>query len=186
MASSSPKSPLLPSALDLHMPLAVLEYTLPNASRKLYRQVQFLISKFIVQNNQVLLERHDLLLGICDEVKSLSVRCASREEYRQLLECIIESLRVQTLSLSNAKVYNAVIVQDALVKNCDYVVHCVIGRVRNMKTLSKVARRHFALGGIADKEVAYFIADALQAWGEAFEPREDLFPTIPCIYRVNP
>lgn len=182
---ASPKSSLFPSDLDFHIPTSVLEFTLPYTVRKLYQEIQALVGQFIQQNNQLLLERHDLLLRICDEINGLQTRCPSYAEYEQLLECIVESLRVLLLSASNNRVYNAVIVQDALVKNCSYLVRSVIGGLKNMRTLSKVALRHLAFGGVADAELAYFIADVLQAWGEAFEPTEELYPNIPRIYRVT-
>ena len=181
MTSIQPKNPLLPSEVDLHVPVALLPFTLAAGYRDVYQQSVALIEDF-VRSYSGHEERNDLLLLICDHVAHLG-NVYSTQEFITILNTVGEYLRIMLLSHEYHLVYCSVIIQDALIKNGDYRVHTVIGRYINMKTFSKIARRRLLGKSKEETALGYFIADVIQAWGEAFEPRSALYPYIPETYQ---
>ena len=175
-----PKNPLLPSEIDLHVPVALLSFTIPANLREDYQKSVALIDEF-VENYTGKVERNDLLLKICDHVAQLG-KLFSTQQFLSILGNVGEYLRILLLSSDYHHVYCSVIIQDGLIKNGDYRVHTVIGRYMNMKTLSKVSRRRQLGKTKEETALGYFIADVIQAWGEAFEPRAALYPYIPETY----
>ena len=181
MANSlQPKNPLLPSEIDLHVPVALLSFTIPANLREDYQKSVAIIDQFI-ENYTGKVERNDLLLKICDHVAQLG-KLYSTQQFLSILGNVGEYLRILLLSSEYHHVYCSVIIQDGLVKNGDYRVHTVIGRHMNMKTLSKISRRRQLGKSKEETALGYFIADVIQAWGEAFEPRAALYPYIPETY----
>ena len=175
-----PKNPLLPSEIDLHVPVSLLSFTLPANLREDYQKSVALIDEF-VENYSGRDERNDLLLKICDHVAQLG-KLYSTQQFLTILGNAGEYLRILLLSSDFHQVYCSLIIQDGLVKNGDYRVHTVIGRYMNMKTLSKISRRRQLGKTKEETALGYFIADVIQAWGEAFEPRSALYPYIPETY----
>jgi hypothetical protein len=182
MIQSTTKNPQLPSDVDLHLPSEALYYLLPSSLRTEYEVLKKLVDGFIEKNSQFN-ERSDIMLSMYDQL-TLFGKGYTTDTYLKLLGIFIEYIRIKMLSHSKEVVHNAVLIEDGLIKNGDYRIYSVIGNHKNMKTLSKVARRYISETGVNDIALGYYILDVLQAWGEAFESHAEYYPTIPETYHV--
>lgn len=112
-----------------------------------------------------------LLLHIIDEVN-----CESTPSV--VLREIMEYLRIQLLSASKHIVQRIIYLVDALIKNCGPKMYVLVGDRLFMRTLSKVSRAWALKGSRRAKQLGEYGLDTLQAWGEAFETRKTMYPSI--------
>lgn len=81
------------------------------------------------------------------------------------------------LSSKNTKVlFLTLSLAETLVKNGGMRVHAAFGTDGFMKDIAKIARKFNAKTGAENREVATLSLDIIQAWGEAFLPRQKQFP----------
>eukprot|EP01032_Pedospumella_encystans_P013330 gene13330-15354_t len=95
-----------------------------------------------------------------------------------VLSEVVHYLRSLLLSADTELVYHTLVLLDHIVKNSGFILHVMIGRRKFMKTMSHVARKHTAEIYYANKRVGNLALDCIQAWGEAFYPREEHYPHI--------
>eukprot|EP01032_Pedospumella_encystans_P013188 gene13188-15199_t len=95
-----------------------------------------------------------------------------------VLSEVVHYLRSLLLSADTELVYHTLVLLDHIVKNSGFILHVMIGRWKFMKTMSHVARKHTAEIYYANKRVGNLALDCIQAWGEAFYPREEHYPHI--------
>ncbi len=95
-----------------------------------------------------------------------------------VLSEVVHYLRSLLLSADTELVYHTLVLLDHIVKNSGFILHVMIGRRKFMKTMSYVARKHTAEIYHANKRVGTLALDCIQAWGEAFYPREEHYPRI--------
>ena len=95
-----------------------------------------------------------------------------------VLSEVVHYLRSLLLSADIELVYHTLVLLDHIVKNSGFILHVMIGRRKFMKTMSHVARKHTAEIYYANKRVGNLSLDCIQAWGEAFYPREEHYPHI--------
>lgn len=77
----------------------------------------------------------------------------------------------------------AVALVETLVKNCGTRLHAAVNDEGFMKELAKTARKYLSKTGAENREVAEIAMDIIQAWGEAFLPRQRQFPNIVRTYQ---
>jgi len=97
----------------------------------------------------------------------------------QVLEEIVYCLRQKMGARQSTRtVFMAVSLTEMLVKNCGMRLHAAIGQASFMADLVKVAKKYVGKTGEYCRDVAELTLDVIQAWGEAFLPRQRQFPHI--------
>jgi hypothetical protein len=164
--------------VDVRYPERWIGSKLEGKDRILFENVKQLIDRYlsIYINQSLLVEINDFIL------KNI---CVSRSSYVILNE-LMKYLRIKLLSNNTDIIQHVMILLDFLVKNSvDYKVHLFIGQRKMMKTISVVGRRQRnkpSFTGYGHQETADIIFDCIQAWGEAFYSRREVYPHIWATY----
>lgn len=109
------------------------------------------------------------------------IECVKEFGYKRavpVLNEVVHYLRSCLLSTNTDIVFHTLVLLDCIVKNSGFILHIMIGRRKFMKTMSLVARRSIMEPSLAKQKVGLQALDCLQAWGEAFYPREQYYPYI--------
>ena len=172
-AAASLSKMLRISPYELHLPSMLIGSALPTQSKVMYDR---LIRKMDIYINEQP-PRNESLLPIIDYIDEIY----SYDNYDIIIPVYSEAiyyLRIQILSTDAAKAYNSIIVADTLVKNSGYKIHVLIGQRKFMKTMGIIARKYINDVMLAKRQVSMLALDCIQAWGEAFYPRERYYPEI--------
>ena len=159
----------LPSLVDFRVPESWIGSDLLGNSKKTFNSCKALVECYY--NSKL---NHQILIQIADQVNII----CHMQESMLILEELFKLLRIRLLAVDPQTIEQTVILVDFLIKNCDFHVHVCIGKRKFMKTMSVVGRRQVKLNGYAHRCVAEAIFDAVQAWGEAFLSRRQIYPHI--------
>jgi hypothetical protein len=159
------------STVDIRMPANWVGSSLQGAAKEQFQSLRRKIDLYNLET--VTTENLVRILDAIEEVKS----CGNDRAVIVLSE-IVNYLRTLLLSRDTEVVFHTVILLDCIVKNSGFIMHILIGRRKFMKTLSLIARRHLNEPSQTHKRVGVFALDCLQAWGEAFYPRQEFYPHI--------
>jgi len=121
----------------LHKPKAMLGLFLEEGPKESFHRIMNLIDEYYKMFSM----RHDLLLGVVDEIDN--TKKFGTASSMPLIDEVVTYLRINLLSKSLEKVKRTLVLMDVLVKNCQFRIHYAIGRKKVMKTLSKIARWHY-------------------------------------------
>jgi len=88
----------------------------------------------------------------------------------------VRVLRMRMLNSSPTVVIYALILTEAIVKNCGRSIHRLIAQPKFMATLELLYKEHSTKRGRESMEISSRILDMIQAWGEAFLPYRSEFP----------
>lgn len=188
---------LVPTMNEFHLPIKLIGNALPNQLKLLYEKLIIKIDQYINEsyiNNKYLLAVLDYIDEIKEHNHHISIPVLSES---------ICYLRSKILSNNGAIIYRSILIADAIVKNSGYKLHVLIGytlsihtsyiythnqvylnqsfigQKKFMKTLGLIGRKYLNDSNDDLKQRASRLAiDCIQAWGEAFYPREKYYPHI--------
>jgi hypothetical protein len=157
------------SSFDLHLPVGLIGFKLPEEARLLYQQIQEQIAFYYAQpvrNTEVI-----IILQMIDHLHASTFKpvvCMSIGDY----------LRVQLLSKNVNIVFHTVLLLDCIIKNSGSHMHESLGRRKFMKTLSLIARRHYFGNTVEKRRVGMLAVDCIQAWAQEFRTSDsnDYYP----------
>jgi hypothetical protein len=159
------------STVDIRLPPNWIGSTLQGDAKQKFLEIRKLIDLYDVE--AVSTENLLVILDAIEHIKGGSYQQAA------LVLCeVVNYLRSLLLGSDTEVTFRTVILLDCIVKNSGFVMHALIGRRKFMKTLSLVARRHLTSPFPEPRRVAVYTLDCLQAWGEAFYPRQQCYPYI--------
>ena len=136
---------------------------------------------------RVLIEQccNDLLIRPDYDASMRCVDAVNNIRNPQVIEEVVYCLRQKMGARQSTRtVFMAVSLIEMLVKNCGMRLHAAIGQASFMDDLVKVAKKYVGKTGEYCRDVAELILDVIQAWGEAFLPRQRQFPHIVGAYHT--
>lgn len=159
------------SSVDFRLPMSWIGSVLQGVSKRQYMVIRDKIDNY---NNKPITQENILeILDLIESVKEFGYKKAV-----PVLNEVVYFLRSALLSRNTDVVFHTLVLLDCIVKNSGYILHVMIGRRKFMKTMSLVARRSIMEPTLANQKVGLQALDCLQAWGEAFYPREQYYPYI--------
>jgi hypothetical protein len=159
------------STVDIRMPANWVGSSLQGPAKEQFLSLRRKIDLYNLESVTT-----ENLVGILDAIEE--VKSCGNDRAVIVLNEIVNYLRTLLLSRDTETVFHTVILLDCIVKNSGFIMHVLIGRRKFMKTLSLIARRHLNEPSQTHKRVGVFAMDCLQAWGEAFYPRQEYYPHI--------
>ena len=115
-----------------------------------------------------------------------NIRCSdlvNQQLSSEIIGQVVFLLRRKLQSRQPKQAYLTIALVESLVKNCGTRLHAGINNEAFMQEMCRVARRYVRLDGPDNLEVCEACLDVLQAWGEAFLPRQRQFPNIVKAYQ---
>ena len=159
------------SGVSFRVPMSWIGTALQGSAKKQFTMIR---SKIDFYNLCEIDSRH--IVVILDLIENVKTEGYARSV--PVLSEVVHYLRSLLLSADTELVYHTLVLLDHIVKNSGFILHVMIGRRKFMKTMSHVARKHTAEIYYANKRVGNLALDCIQAWGEAFYPREEHYPHI--------
>lgn len=115
-----------------------------------------------------------------------NIRCSdlvNQQLSSEILAQVVFLLRRKLTSRQPKQVYLTIALVESLVKNCGTRLHAAVNNEAFTAEMCRVARKFVRLSGPDNLEVSEACLDVLQAWGEAFLPRQRQFPNLVKAYQ---
>lgn len=160
----------LPSPVDICVPESWIGSDLSPIDYSAFVTIKDLIDRLLYYRENVPLNHFEIGEKLFD-IKS------PRNSWEITAE-VFKYLRIKLLSKDSFVVEDVVSLLDFLVKNGGYQIHVCVNNKKFIKTLSLVARRQLVTPGMGHQRIGEHILDCIQAWGEAFVGKQEMYPNI--------